>query len=327
VKSVNWWIICFMKVKSSLFVAFVLCMLAACGNSKNDKAKPAPPTRDSSAATEKTVPIEKVFDTVSTTPVKDSILLKFNFQKGKLYNYTMSFDVNKKKGEQSRTTTMKWNYDMQVVDTKGDLKTIKTTYKRIDMTMDMGGQKMEFSSEKQVEGMDLFQLPSKMFSIIKGKSFTMQVNEKGEIVSVTGFDKLAEDVLNEMNLPAEMKPMMEQNFKKQFNDDLVKEMFSQAFNFFPNKYVKLGDSWKRITKETALKQDMTTVYTVKNIKGSRVFISGQSKLNSNDGAPSGSQTSKLIIDARTGLMIDGALDEKITAQNMSSKGRITGKEL
>jgi hypothetical protein len=323
-----------MKVKSPLFIVFALYILAACSNSKNDKAKPAEPAKDSSATIEKAVPIEKLFDTVRTTPVKDSVLLKFNFQKGKVYNYTMSFDVNQKKGEQSRTTTMKWNYDMQVIDTKGDIRTIKTTYKRIDMTMDMGGQKMEFSSEKQADAMDFFQLPSKMFSIVKGKSFTMQVNDNGEIISVTGFDKLGEAVLNETNLPAEMKPMMEQTFKKQFNDDAVKEMFSLSFEFFPNKYVQVGDSWKRNTKLTALKQDITTVYTVKNIKGNRVFVSGQSKLTS-DGVSSGTQTSKLIIDARTGLLIDGAFDKKTSAHNndktvqssMSTKGRITGREL
>jgi hypothetical protein len=235
--------------------------------------------------------------------------------------------VKQKKGDQSRGTNMKWNYDMQVVDENNDLKTIRTTYKRIDMTVDMGNdQKMEFSSEKEVDAADFMQLPSKMFSIIKGKSFTMQVNEKGEIISVTGFDKIGEAVVSEMNLPEEMKPMMRQNFQKQFNDDAVKQMFSQSFEVFPNKYVKVGDSWKKNSNLAALKQDIATIYTVKNIKGNRVFLNGESKHKSSDGKNSGTQTSKLIIDAKTGLMIDGVFDQKSSDGQMNSKSRITGKE-
>jgi hypothetical protein len=177
-----------------------------------------------------------------------------------------------------------------------------------------------------VDAMDFMQLPSKMFNIIKGKSFTMQINEKGQVVSVSGFDKIGEAVVSEMTLPDQMKPMMRQNFQKQFNDSSVKQMFSQSFDALPNKYIKIGDSWKTGTEISAMKQNISTIYTVKNIKGSRVYLTGDSKLNSNDGKNSGSQKSQLIIDSKTGLMIDGVFDQKSSDGNMNSKTRIVGKE-
>jgi hypothetical protein len=319
-----------MKAKYLFSIAILFVLINACGSNKDDRKDVSKDimTKDSVVAEEKLPSLEKEFaDTLNVKPVKDSVLLKFNFQKGKTYNYAMTFDMNQKKGDQSRANTMKWNYDMQVIDEKNDLKTIKTTYKRIDMTMDMVNQKMEFSSEKQVDAMDFMQLPSRMFGIIKGKSFTMQVNGKGEVVSVSGFDKIGEAVVNEMNLPEDMKPMMRQNFKKQFNDDAVKQIFSQAFEIYPNKHVKIGDSWKTNSTIAALKQDVATVYTVKNIKGNRVFVNGESKLKSADGKSSGTQTSKLIIDSKTGLMIDGVFDQKSNDGGTSSKSRITGKEI
>jgi len=318
-----------MKAKNFFLIAVLFVLINACGGNNNEKKSETPvATKDSATADEKLPSLEKKFaDTLNVKPAKDSVLLKFNFEKGKKYNYTMNFDVKQKKADQTRGTNMKWNYDMQVVDEKNNLKTIKITYKRIEMTVDMGNdQKMEFSSEKQVDAADFMQLPSKMFSIIKGKSFTMQVNEKGEVVSVTGFDKIGEAVVSEMNLPEEMKPMMRQNFQKQFNDDAVKQMFSQSFEVFPNKYVKVGDSWKKNSNLNALKQDIATIYTVKNIKGNRVFLNGESKLKSSDGKNSGKQTSKLIIDAKTGLMIDGVFDQKSNDGQTNSKSRITGKE-
>jgi hypothetical protein len=328
-KSVICCTIDFMKAKNFFFIIILFVLINACGTNNNEKkSETQVATKDSVVAEERLPSLEKEFaDTLNVKPVKDSVLLKFNFKKGKTYNYTMSFDVKQKKGDQTRGTNMKWNYDMQVVDVKNDLKTIKTTYKRIDMSVNMGNdQKMEFSSEKEVDVADFMQLPSKMFSIIKGKSFTMQVNEKGEIISVTGFDKIGEAVVGEMNVPEEMKPMMRQNFQKQFNDDAVKQMFSQSFEIFPNKYVKVGDSWKKNSSVPALKQDIATIYTVKNIKGNRVFINGESKLKSSDGKTSGMQTSKLIIDSKTGLMIDGVFDQKSSDGQMNSKSRITGKE-
>lgn len=318
-----------MKAKHLFLVATLFVLVNACGNNKDEKKNETTVTKkDSVVAEEKLPSLEKEFaDTLDVKPVKEAVLLKFNFQKGKTYNYAMTFDINQKKGDQSRATTMKWNYDMQVIDEKNDLKTIKTTYKRIDMTMDMGNQKMEFSSEKKVDAMDFMQMLSKMFGIIKGKSFTMQVNSKGEVVSVSGFDKIGEAVVNEMNLPEDMKPMMRQNFQKQFNDDAAKQIFSQAFEIYPNKPVKVGDAWKSNSTITALKQEVTTVYTVKNIKGNRIFVNGESKLKSNDGQSTGTQTSKLIIDSKTGLMIDGVFDQKSNDGGMSTKSRITGKEI
>lgn len=317
----------FMKVHHSFSILLLFVLINACNSDKTEKKteEPQPAVKDSVIPIEKLPAIEKEFDTVNVKPVEESVLLKFNFQKGKTYNYTMSFDVSQKRGDQSRGSTMNWNYDMQVIDEKAGLKTIKTTYKRIEMAMNMGNdQKMEFSSEKEIDAMDFMQLPSRMFKIVKGKSFNMQVNEKGEVVSVTGFDKIGEAVVNEAGLPEEMKPMLRQNFQQRFNDDAVKQMFSQSFEIFPNKPVKIGDSWK--TNATVMKQDISTVYTVKNIKDNRVFLTGVSKIKSDDGKNSGTQTSKLIIEAKTGLMIDGAFDQKSDDRNSITKSRIVGKE-
>ena len=176
-----------------MLIAFIVFFVSCTNNGREKKidSKSVDSSINNQASTDTVVPpaIEKEFDTVNVKPVEEPVVLKFNFQKGKTYNYTMSFDVFQKKGDQSRGSTMKWNYDIQVVDEKGDIKTLKTTYKRIDMTINMGNdRKMEFSSENETDAMDFMQLPSRMFKIVKGKSFTMQVNEKGEVVSVTGFD-------------------------------------------------------------------------------------------------------------------------------------------
>ncbi len=312
-----------MRIINSKVAVVVMLFAIACTDGKEEK-KADQPSKDTLTTVVDTPLVETIFpDTIVATPVKESVLLKFNFQKDKVYNYAMNFDVSQNNGEQKRSTLMKWNYDMEVLESEKDVKTIKVTYKKIEMTADMGGQQLEFNSEKKVDAMDFMQLPSRMFGIIKGKSFTMQVNDKGEIVSVTGFDKILEAVLTEGNLPPQLKPMMEQTFKKEFGDEKVKEMFSQWFSVYPNKAIKIGDSWKSSTAIAGLNQSASTVYTVKNIKGNQVFVGGLSKLT--DGRVI---LSKLIIDVPTGLMINGTFDQRENDPGKSTiKSRITGKQL
>ena len=315
-------------------VVGLLALMVSCNS--NDKGKPnedkvvdSTATNQSSAKDTSIASIQQEFaDTVPTKkPSNEPVVLKFNLQKGKTYNYLVTLDVSQKRGDQSRSTDMRWNYDVKVADVKNKLTTLEATYKRIEMTMNMGkDQKMEFSSEKKVDAMDFMQMPSKMFSIIKGKSFIMQVNEKGEVVSVTGIDKIGEAVINEMGLPEEMKPMARQTFQKQFNDESVKQLFSQMFNVLPNKAVKVGDSWKTSSDLSAIHQTVSTVYTVKNIKDDRVYLTGDSKINSTDGRNAATQESQFIIDSKTGLMIDGLFNQETDDDNTSTKTRIRGKE-
>jgi hypothetical protein len=316
-----------------LFIGFLFLLLSC--NSNDSTKQQADKVVDSSASKEPSVTdtttasIQKEFaDSVSKGNLDDAPrLLKFNLQPGKAYNYTINLNLSQKNGEVSRGTDMRWNYDLKVLDKKNGLTTIQATYKRIDMIANMGkDQKMEFSSEKNVDAMDFMQMPSKMFSIIKGKSFTMQVDEKGKVVSITGFDKIGDAVVNEMGLPEEMKPMARQSFQKQFNDEAVKQLFSQSFDALPNRTVKRGDTWKTSSDLSSRKQTISTIYTVKNIKGQRVFLTGDSKLISTEGTNTATQKSQLVIDSRTGLMLDGTFDQKSGDGNVVSKTRIIGRE-
>ena len=137
---------------------------------------------------------------------------------------------------------------MEVSEEKGGIKMLTTTYDRIAMGMKMGNQNMEFSSEGPVgDPANPFNMISNMFKAMKGKSFKMEVNEHGEILTIQGLNEIAESLVEEMKLPEEARQKALQQFKSQFNEKDVKESFSQAFNIFPDKTVKVGDSWRKET--------------------------------------------------------------------------------
>jgi hypothetical protein len=168
-----------------------------------------------------------------------------------------------------------------------------------------------------------------MFGALKGKSFLMKVDKEGKVTEVTGLQQIADAMVGSMNLKEEMKPAAMQAFTQQFNEQNIKDIFSQSFNIFPNKPVKVGDSWeKQIAGSTSMPMDVTTTYTVKSIEGDIVNLDAKSKMKFTGGANmTGDQTSTMQVNAKTGLVVNGDFEQKLDGQmRMTTKGKIIGKE-
>ena len=137
-----------------LFPVLLCLILLSCKNEdkKTDTAVTIDSTNTTNAIQTDSFAIVDTKDTtIQLTPSNESVYLKFNLPKGKVYDFNMMFDTKQELNAQEMKNHMRFNYDMQVIDEKEKIKTIKTTYKRIDMLMTMGENKMDFSSEKEFE--------------------------------------------------------------------------------------------------------------------------------------------------------------------------------
>ena len=265
---------------------------------------------------------------------KDTTSFRFNLQKGKVYEYNMDYDMEQEMQGQEINTNLKGNYTLEVTADDGKVKTLKTTYQRMAMNVAMPGRTMSIDSDKtdtssKGEINDPGQLMNAMFGALKGKSFTMKVDREGKVLEVTGLNELAQAMVNSMNLKPDMKPMAQQAFSQQFNEQNVKDMFSQSFHIFPNKPVKVGDTWeKSFAGSVNMPIQMTTNYTVKSIDNDFVILDSKSNLNfGSDNKMSGTQLGTMKVNAKSGLVEDGTFEQKVTGgMNMSTKGKITGKE-
>jgi hypothetical protein len=319
------------KQTFSWIVGFVF--LVSCSNSETktkDTAKtPADSTSVNTPASAEVV-TDNQADTMAAVPVPaDGMLLQFNFQKGKTYTQTMDVDTEQEVQGNKMSTGVTWSYDMKVNKDDGKTKTIAATYRRIAMNMNMGGQKMEITSDKGGEasaGNPMTAMMGGLFRAMEGKTFFMTINQEGDVLNVEGFDKIAESITDEMKVPQEQRSRMLQAFNTQFNDGMAKDLFAQSFNIFPDKKVKVGDSWQKKNKSVMGKTSIasTTTYTVKSIKGNKVELASSSKmdLNGKQATAQGNYT----IDARSGLVLSGNLlqnmggDSKATSR-ISIKGR------
>ena len=209
-------------------------------------------------------------------------------------------------------------------------KRIKSTYRRVVMAMDAGGTSVDIDTDKPVTDsvtdlpVNPMNMMGNMFQAMIGKSFLMKVDAEGKVTEVSGLKEMADAMIASMNLNEEMKPMIQRLFSAQFNEENLKQTFSQSFNIFPNKAVKVGDTWdKTIVVPGMVATTMNSTYTVKSITADNVTLGITSTIEV--GNTKGTQTGTLIVDPRTGLVTDGDMVQKFE-EKVTSRIKITGKE-
>jgi hypothetical protein len=262
----------------------------------------------------------------------DGVRLQFNLQKGKTYTYSMDMDMESEMQGQAMNNDMQFDYTVEVLDAQDSVKTLKTTYDHISMKIKAGQMDLSFdTNEPQKDSAADFRtnpmgVMSNMFYAMKGKSFEMKINNQGEVLAITGLDELRQAMMNSLGGDETVQQAMGQAFQQQFNEENIKSSFSQAFSIFPDKAVKVGDSWtKKMSMGAPMASEMNTTYKVKEINNNEVVLDVASDINMGDNK--GKQTGTMKLEPNTGLVTEAVLEQKLSNPvNMTTKTKIIGKE-
>jgi hypothetical protein len=273
----------------------------------------------------------------STKSSTASKMLSFNFENGKGYDYEMTVSMDQEIKGSPVKMDMNVYYSMDVVGDDGNLKTIRTKYDRFKMNMGVMGMNIDIDSDKPVpnDGDDKNPLTmmNRLFSSIKDKEFTMKINKEGKVVEVTGFKEIAQGMVESMGLDSADAEKAKATFSQQFNEKKVGADFERVLYIFPNKEVKVGDSWTK-KSSTEGPQNMTydSKYTVKEIEGDMVTLDevsavegGQQGMNMK-----GQIKGTIVVDSRSGLVVsaDQDMDMNMSGDNafsMKMKSKVKGK--
>ncbi len=266
-----------------------------------------------------------------STASADGTVLKFDLDKGKKYGYDIEMNSSQNYQGRDFNSKMNFGYDMEVLDKTSEQTTIRATYTRIAMNIASPGGDISLDSDQPLKDtatngeIDPSTMMKQMFATMKGKSFTMKVAPDGSITEITGVNEMAEAMANSMNLPEQYKQQMRAAFTQQFNNESLKQSFGNAFNIYPNKPVKPGDKWEKKANVNVAGSPVmsTTTYTVKEVKGDRVSLDLSADINNGSGTQSGT----MVVDAETGLVIEGTTNQKLTQpMAINSTMKITGRE-
>jgi hypothetical protein len=205
-----------------------------------------------------------------------SRMLAFNLEKGKNYDYEMVWDMNQSLFGQESKVSMGTLYSVNITEEEGETRTMTVTYNKINIGMNVMGMEINIDSDKvpASSGTEdpenkMLGMMSKLFTSIVDRKFILKVNEQGEILEVIGFREMLRDMLKSMNLEGDDYDMGMEALDDQFDDEAIKGQFAQVLSFFPNKEVKVGDSWEKTFTIGSKKMPtiQSSTYSVKDIDG------------------------------------------------------------
>src|SRR5688572_2160538 len=79
-------------------------------------------------------------------PGDKAVLLKFDLQAGKNYEYELSWRTDQEIAGQASSITINATYQMNVVNDENAIKTLKVTYTSFDMLMNVMGMEIKAST-------------------------------------------------------------------------------------------------------------------------------------------------------------------------------------
>lgn len=277
----------------------------------------------------------------SASKASTSKLLKFSLEQGKGYDYEIVWDLDTKVAGQVSNISIAGLYSMNVTSIDNNVRSVSTAYKSLRMNMKMAGMTFDIDSDKPAADngdTDINKNPlgmmNKVIAGMVGKTFIIKVDEEGKVLEVTGFERIINDMVDSMGMDETVKMQVIASMKEQFNDESIKDQFSQVFTIFPNKEIKTGDSWEKdYSTGGKMAAKYITTYTVKEIEGDHVTLSAKTKIGSNaeNQEIKGTQTGNIIVDSKTGLIINAEFDQdfEVKAQGqtvaVTGKGKIKGK--
>lgn len=269
----------------------------------------------------------------STKSATTSKMLKFNFEKGKGYDYEMIINMDQDIMGQAMRMDMSTYYSMDVLEDDGTIKTIASTFDRFKMDMSVGGMNIKVDSDNPVPEMggkdDPMKILNSLLGAVKGRKFTLKVNAEGEVLEVTGLKDMAQSITDSMSyLDEKQKQEMMSKFTQQFNDQNIKDQFERVLYIFPNKEVKVGDSWQKTTKPGGMMGGQyNSTYTVKEIEGDMVTLEEKSTVDGTSEAMkmSGDISGTMVVDSKSGLVVSGEQEMKITTSTNGANIKLNGK--
>jgi hypothetical protein len=177
---------------------------------------------------------------------------------------------------------------------------------------------------------------NRLFTALKGKQFSMKINAEGKVTEVSGFKEMAQSIVSSMgnDLSAEEKDKMLKQFDQQFSDEGMKGQMERVLYIFPNKEVKVGDTWQKTsTAAGQVPMAYNSTYTVKEIEGDMVTLDEKSTIKSSDEKmeSSGTVDGTIVVDSRSGLVVTATQNMIMTVKaggmSMGIKGitKVKGK--
>ncbi len=273
-------------------------------------------------------------------------VLRQNYPTGYKYDFTITSDqiINQKVAGRDIHLTQNIGTDYTFDITEGHYgeKDIKVTYNKIFIKSVAMGNTMTYSSDDQ----DSTQ--KNPFSGFKGASFYMTVTPNGAIKTVAGIDKMLDNMAARMTKDTSQVKQIKNALSKQFSNEVMKQTMESSFKIYPDRAVKIGDSWTVDTKmQMGMPIETITQYTLKEVKYGIATLGVKGTLlskgnfevmgNKMETDLQGTNSGETSLDMKTGIVLNSHLRVELYGKmksmgqdidfEMQGINKIVGKEI
>ncbi|MBS1686781.1 MAG: hypothetical protein JSS76_18735 [Bacteroidetes bacterium] len=249
--------------------------------------------------------------------------LKLDLKKGLKYDQSMTMNMVMDEaiaGQQIKmdmTANFGYTQEVKSVESNGDY-VIESTYEHIAMKVNAMGSTLTYDSDLKKQKDSIAEMLGQTFSKVIGKKFLITVSPRGKVSNVTGLKEILADMM------ASSTPNAVQLAQTFFDEDKIISNYSSAYGYFPDHAVKVGETWSNHNQiQSVVPIDMTSAYTLKEVKGNTAVISMAADLAmKNDSMEvqgmtasmdlKGTFTGDYKMDMKSGLPTAGTMEMPIT---------------
>jgi hypothetical protein len=270
---------------------------------------------------------------------QNSISLSMNPEKRKTYTYLYKTEMAQKTTVGGMEIDMNMSTDMRMDmiikdKTNSEINT-ENIYRGIAMSVSNSMFSLEFDSKKPIEELsEEEKIMARLMNGMIGKSINVIFAPNGSVKSVSGFEQIYQSLVN--NIEPTERDMLRTSLQS-FNDEAMKQTFEQTFCFYPQKSVKVGDTWQNNVSFNiaGMNTSADNTFTLKSVTSDAALIEVVSVLvlagvdNDMTGEMSGSQKGEIMVNIKTGMLEKSefiqALAGNITMQGMTVAMNLTTK--
>nr|WP_315418318.1 DUF6263 family protein [uncultured Pedobacter sp.] len=288
-----------------------------------------------------------IFSLISISSfAQKTYVLRQNYPTGYRYDFSINSDqiINQKIGGRDvhLTQNIGTDYTFDITEGHNGEKDVKVTYNRIFMKSVAMGTTMAYNSDEQDS------TKKNPFSGLKGASFFMTVTPDGGIKTVAGIDKMLDNMASKMTTDTSQVKQIKNALGKQFSEEVVKQTMESSFKIYPERAVKIGDSWTVDTKlQMSMPIETIIEYTLKEVKDGIAILSVKGALvskgsfeamgNKMETDLKGTNSGETSIDIKTGIVLNSHLRIELYGKmksmgqdidfDMQGINKIVGKEV
>ncbi len=252
--------------------------------------------------------------------------LALNLKNGETYEQLVSSQMQILQEISGQKIDIDMNIDglmaYKVVGEDKDSYTLEVIYKSMGMKMVMQQMTMYFNSSDEGKE-DQF---SKMLKAITNKPFEVVMAKNGKVKQVNNLEAIFNSSISQFDeMPAAQLEQMKSQLSQSYGTDAFKGNIEMVTAIFPDKKVKVGESWKVNTQlKSGFEAGINTTYTLVEKNKDFYTISGEATIATKDteemtqmnGMPmrfdmDGKMLSKIKVDSETGWIIEATIDQNI----------------